>query len=125
VLHSGFRELVLHMLALDPAERMDIHTALSSFQTLPVPATMSRELSFTPEGCPDGDGTMLLTVRYIDGATTTLLVDTNSTVQGVLGHALQLLVPRGYATLYPSRLLVSPAASLAKRDCAMRCKPCA
>ena len=103
---TGFRDTVMRMLALDPSERVTAGEALLCFEALPLPPQL--DLS-DDEGPAESDSEtaapgahLSLTVRYVSGQTTTLMVDPGATVSAVLQRCLSSLFPLRYQTTFLS-----------------------
>lgn len=118
---DGFRDTVMRMLALDPAERISIEDALLCFESLPLPPQVDLDEDTSVLG-RDGSITthpVSITTRYVNGASTTLVVDAASTVSALLQRSLSVFFPSSDSTsllkehhaVYAGRLL-PPAATI-------------
>jgi hypothetical protein len=85
----------MRMLALDPVERITIEDALVCFESLPMPPQVDLDEDATGVGRDPGSTThpVSITARYVNGASTTLVVDAASTVSALLQRSLAVFFP--------------------------------
>ena len=98
VVCAGFRDTVMRMLALDPNERITIDEALMCFEALPLPPQLDASddevvLSSAVETGNAAAAPVSLTARYVNGQSTTLVVDPTATVGSVLQRCLSAFFP--------------------------------